>query len=141
MEFIIDANEVFSMVIAQGRKRQTAKLDLLFSDHIKLYAPGLLFRELEKNKEEIKTKAGFNDVDFEVFMEILRLRIETVLIENYADCMEQAKKICPHVNDIHYFALALKKKCPLWSGDRQLKEQTLIKVVNTKELIELLDNV
>ena len=138
MELVIDANEVFSMIIAQGKGRQTKKLDILFSDQVYLYAPALLFMELEKSKEDIKAKARFNDSDFEVFIEILRLRIKVAGIEEYSEYIEQARKICPDKKDTLYFALALKRKCILWSGDKALRKQSLVKVINTKELLELL---
>ncbi len=49
MKLIVDANELFSAIIAKGRGKQTKKLDLLFSDDVELFSPALLFRELEKN--------------------------------------------------------------------------------------------
>lgn len=135
MKFVIDTNELFSAIIAKGRGRQTKKLDILFSEKIKLFAPSLLFRELEKNSAEIKAKSKLSDDEFEVFIGILKLRIESILDDEFSDKLLEAKQISTHSKDIPYFALALKLDCPIWSGEKRFKEQLRIEVFNTKELI------
>ncbi len=136
MKLIVDANELFSAIIAKGKGRDTKKLEILFSDEIELFAPVKLFSELEKYAEEIWAKAGLSDLDFNVFVGILKLRVRSVLTEEFSDKLKEAKEICPSEKDIPYFALALKLNCPLWSGDKKLKEQEKIQVYNTKELVE-----
>jgi predicted nucleic acid-binding protein len=138
MKLVIDANELFSAMIAKGRGRQTKKLDILFSDKVELFSPKLLFTEFERNREEIKSKSRFSDKDFDVFIGILTSRIEPVPIENFVDKLLEAKEITPHTKDLLYFALALKLDCAIWSGEKRLKEQSAVKVFNTKDLIELL---
>ena len=138
MELIVDANELFSAIIAKGRGLQTKKLDILFSDKVKLFAPSLLFKELnkQKNVEDIKLKSGFSDEDFNVFIKLLELRIEPVSNEDLADKISEAEEISTHEKDTLYFAAALKKNCPIWSGEKRLKEQSGVEVFNTKELID-----
>ena len=136
MKLIVDANELFSAIIAKGRGRDTKKLEILFSDKVELFAPVKLFYEMEKYAEEIKAKAGFSDLDFDVFVGILKLRIKSILTEEFADKLLEAKKICLDEKDVPYIALALKLNCPIWSGDKKLKEQRKVKVYNTKELVE-----
>ncbi len=136
MKLIVDANELFSAIIAKGKSRNTKKIDILFSNNIELFAPSKLFKELEKNSEEIKTKAGFSDNDFAVFIKILKLRIKSISTDQFSDKLLKAKEISPDEKDILYIALALKLNCPIWSGDKKLKEQSIIEVYNTKDLIE-----
>ncbi len=138
MKLVVDANELFSAIIAKGRGMQTKKLDILFSDKIKLFAPSLLFKELnkQKNVDDIKSKSGFSDEDFKVFLKLLELRIEPVYDEEISDKVSEAKDISTHLKDIPYFAVALKKDCPIWSGEKRFKEQTVVEVFDTKELIE-----
>ena len=116
MELIIDAHELFSALIAAGRGRQTKKLEILFSDNVKLYAPSLLFKELAKNSSEIKSKSGFSDNDFKEFVKDVKSRIEAVPIERFSDKLFEAKETSPHPKDIPYFALALALDCAIWSG-------------------------
>ena len=40
-------------------------------------------------------------------------------------------------HNIDFFALALEKECPIWSNDKELKQQQVVKVLTTKEVIEL----
>lgn len=136
MRLVIDANELFSTIIARGTGRWTKKLDILFSDSIEIFTPSLLFDELERNKEEIKSKSKFLDEDFEVFMGLLKARIKFVPPEYFLDELSEAEKISPHTKDSLYFALALKLDCAIWSGEKRLKEQSLVKVLNTKDLIK-----
>lgn len=136
MKLVIDANELFSSIIGKGKGRETKKLDILFSDKIELYAPFKLLAELEKNKGEIKSKSGFSDIDFEVFLAILKLRIKFVETDKFANKIAEAKGICGDPKDIQYIALAMVLNCAIWSGDKELKNQVRVEVYNTKELIE-----
>lgn len=136
MKLVIDANELFSAIISKGVGRQTKKLDILFSEKIKLFAPSLLFRELEKNETEIKSKSGFSDTDFNIFVGIIKLRIKSVSVSEFSKFLSKAKKISPHEKDIPYFAVALSLNCPIWSGEKRLKRQFKVKIFNTPELLE-----
>lgn len=139
MKLIIDANELFSIIIAHGKNKNTKKLELLFSDTVELFAPSLLFLELEKNRDVIQHKSGFSDFEFDVFQEILKLRIKILTVLEFSTKLEEAKIISPDNKDIPYFAAALYLDCSLWSGDKLLKEQSKVKVFNTKELVEILN--
>jgi len=139
MKLVVDANELFSAIIAKGRGRNTKKLDLLFSDEIELFAPSLLFKEMERNSEILKSKSRFSDDEFNIFAEILKNEIKTVSLNEFEDKLNEAKSICPDIKDISYFALALKLNCPIWSGDKLLKQQSSVRVLNTKELLKELN--
>jgi len=138
MELVVDANELFSAIIAKGRGKQTKKLDILFSEEVKLFAPLLLFRELRKQKniEDIKFKSGFSDNDFLTFLKILELRIESVSDEDISKKLKKAESISTHSKDTPYFAAALKLNCPIWSGEKRLKQQSEVDVFNTKDLVD-----
>ena len=43
------------------------------------------------------------------------------------------------LEDIDFLALSLELNCPLWTNDALLKKQNLVKILNTKEVINLLD--
>ena len=139
MDLVIDANELFSAIISKGKKRETKKLDVLFSPEIMLFAPALLFKELEKNFFEIQAKAGLLEPDLKLFIKVLQQRIEIVPTEELLPFLLEAKTISPHDKDIPYFAVALRLRCSLWSGDKALKGQSKIKVFNTRDLAEELE--
>ncbi|MCK4435272.1 hypothetical protein KAU87_00515, partial [Candidatus Bathyarchaeota archaeon] len=58
-------------------------------------------------------------------------------LEEYSSFMKEALAI-PDPDDIDFPALALKLDCPLWSNDKELKQQTVVKVFSTSELISFL---
>jgi predicted nucleic acid-binding protein len=47
VKLVIDANELFSAIIAKGKKLQSLVIDIIFSDKIELFAPFRLLAELE----------------------------------------------------------------------------------------------
>jgi predicted nucleic acid-binding protein len=138
VKLVIDANELFSAIIAKGKKLQSLVIDIIFSDKIELFAPFRLLAELEKNREEIKRKSGFSDKEFDAFVEILKLRINFIPLEYFLDKISEAKDVSPDPKDIEYFALALKLKCKIWSEEKKLKQQNKVDVLSTNEVAELL---
>lgn len=56
--------------------------------------------------------------------------------EEYSKFLPEGRKISPDPDDSDFFALALKLDCPIWSEDKKLKEQSRIRVLNTRELSE-----
>jgi len=50
-----------------------------------------------------------------------------------------AEKISPDPNDLMYFALALKLKCPIWSNDKELKKQNEVIIYSTEDLTRELE--
>jgi predicted nucleic acid-binding protein len=138
VKLVIDANELFSAIITKGKKLQSLVIDIIFSDKIELFAPFRLLAELEKNREEIKKKSGFSDKEFDAFVEILKLRINFIPLEDFLDKISEAKDVSPDPKDIEYFALALKLKCKIWSEEKKLKQQNKVDVLSTNEVVELL---
>ena len=138
LRLVVDVNELFSAIIAKGRGMQTKKLDIIFSDKIKLFVPSLLFNELRKpkNVKDIRSKSKFSDTDFELFLKIIELRVESVSDKDIFERLSEAESISTHSKDTAYFAAALVLNCPIWSGEKRLKDQSSVEVFNTKDLIE-----
>ncbi len=133
MRLIVDANVVFSALIAYNQKI----IDLFFSKDIELFGPETLLKEIEEHKEEILEKTGYTDQDFEVILSLLYSRIELVPFSIFEKELSTAKELCPDPDDIEYFAAALYLDCPVWSNDKKLKEQKRIKVISSHELLSI----
>jgi predicted nucleic acid-binding protein len=108
MKLVVDANELFAGIIAKGKNLQSWTLGILFSDEVELFAPFRLLAELEKNRDEIRSKSGFSLHDFEAFVGILELRVRFIPLERFLDMISEAKVLAPHLKDVEYFALAFK---------------------------------
>ena len=63
-----------------------------------------------------------------------------ILHEDLTLYLDEAEKISPDPKDVAYLALALRKKIPVWSNDKALKEkQESVRIFTTKEIIDLLN--
>ncbi|MDO8553678.1 MAG: PIN domain-containing protein [Candidatus Micrarchaeota archaeon] len=137
LELIVDANILFSALLAKSATRA-----LIFNSQLKLYSPEYLLSELDehlKSDNELKEKLKQTNEETNAVIHELIHNINIFPISEYAIFVKRAIEICPDEYDAPYFALALKLKCQLWSNDKRLKKQQIIGVLNTSELISLLN--
>ena len=134
MELIIDANVLISALIStKGRT-----YDLIFNDRLKLFSPEYLMEEFNKYRDDILSKSGLDEVDFELFMSLISSRIEFIPKFEFKQFISTAEDITPDPDDAEYFALALRYRCALWSNDKKLKEQDKVRVYSTNEIIKMI---
>ncbi|MFH1276607.1 MAG: PIN domain-containing protein [Candidatus Woesearchaeota archaeon] len=130
MELVIDANILFAGLI-----KDSTTASLIFNPDLRLYSPEFIVEEFIKYSDVIQKKMKRTKEDFISIMHLL-YQIITVIPENeYANKMEDAKKISPDNKDVPCFALALIKRCAIWSNDNILKNQNQVKVYSTKDLL------
>ena len=109
----------------------------MFSNHT-FYTSEYVFEEIKNHIPELEQKTK---VDKERLIEILKeiIRIANIKIipsTEFENNIPEAKTISPDKDDMQYFALALKKNCPIWSNDKKLKTQNKITIYNTLEIIK-----
>ena len=117
MDLIIDANIFIAALISP--RGHTA--DLFFLDALRLYAPEFLLEEIDEHEEEIVLKTGLSEVKFHQAVTFLRTQIRFVPVIEFLSFLPRAKEISPDVDDVAYFALALKQRCSLLSNNKLLK--------------------
>jgi len=105
----------------------------------KLFAPEFLVDEIEEHLDEIMEKSGLSKPEFALACSILFSRIESVGFEVFEGCLGRAKEICSDEDDEEYMALALAKNIGIWSDDKALKKQDVVRVYSTGELLDLLE--
>ena len=71
MQVVVDANPVISILIKPNR----VTIELLFLEELEIFAPELLFDEIEQNKDIVIKKSGMTDEEFNKFLSILKKRI------------------------------------------------------------------
>jgi predicted nucleic acid-binding protein len=133
MELVIDANVIISALISSSG--ETSKM--LFSDRLELYAPEHLMDEIDRHKKEISEKSGLSTEEINMLLSLISLNLKVIPFPEFREFIKKSSEICPDPNDIEYFALALKLKCPLWSNDKALKQSSL-KVLTTQEVLGIL---
>ena len=134
MEITIDNNILFSFI----NPNSTASKILSFQE-IELIAPNFIKVELEKYKEECKIKSGLSEIAFEERKKDVESKIKFYDVNIYKKFLKKTIKLIPYLDDVPYLALALKKDSIIWSNDLHLKKQSIIKVLTTKEIIELIN--
>ena len=133
MDLIVDANVLFAALVKEG-----ICAEILFREELHLFAPEYLLTELEEHREEIRKKTQRSAEDFERVLAILCRRIVLIPLEELVPYVHEASAICPDVDDIAYFCVALKIGCAIWSYDKSIKEkQDRIRIVTTSDLIRM----
>lgn len=132
MKVVIDANILLSILISSRGSKQ----DLLFSGEIETICPEILMFEIGKHWKEICCKSGLSEEDMVSSFSLVRSRVNVVPLDKYCAKLPEAKKICPHLKDVEYFALALVFNCSIWSEDNPIKQQSKVEVLNTKNLLK-----
>ena len=133
MKCVVDTNILFSFFWKNSLTKK-----LLITTNLELISPEIALKEIKNYKNEIIRKTKISEINFTNEFKKLKLLINFVKKENYGDFIGEAIKISPDKNDSEFFALCLKHDCFLWSNDKILKNQEHIKVLSTKEIIEIL---
>jgi predicted nucleic acid-binding protein len=132
MELIIDANIFMAALISSKGKTR----DLLFKDNLVLFAPEYLLKEFEKYRNYIIKKSGLSKEDFNLALNLVSSRVNFIPFSEFKQFIARSDKISPDPDDTEYFALALKLGFPIWSNDKLLKKQNVIRVYSTADLLK-----
>jgi predicted nucleic acid-binding protein len=135
---VVDASVIISCLLKKG-----ATFDaFLFNSILKkfqLVAPEFLWIEIRKHRAELLKETKLPDDEFDEVMEFLMEEITVVSSSQFLEFLPEAKKILSeHPKDVPYLALALKLNCPIFSGDKVLKQLSPVKVLSSSEVLEQL---
>ncbi len=131
MKIVVDTNILFSFF---WKESITRKLIMNLQDS--LIAPEKAREELKKYSKEIIQKIKIDDKEFNNLLMELEKTIEFIEKKEYADMIENVKNTALDKEDYEFLALSYKNKCILWTNDIKLKNQQLVKVITTRELLE-----
>jgi len=133
MDLIIDANPFIA-----GFLKDAASRKIMLLSKLHLYSPDWLEHELSRNEKELAEK--FPNADkFSETKSILLKFVTLVPQKEYFEFVGEASKLTKHAEDVPYFALALKLKCPIWSNEKSFKSQSQVKIYDTSDLIKEFD--
>jgi len=133
MRIVVDTNILFSFFWRESLTRK-----LLITSNFELISPEIALKELDKHSEEIRGKLKITNREFKEQFKKLREIVNFIRMEEYSQFIKEANSFSPDRADAEFFALCLKNDCFLWSNDSLLKQQNRIKVLSTKEIIEIL---
>jgi predicted nucleic acid-binding protein len=136
MNIVLDSNILFSALL----KDSTTRKIILTYDGFFLF-PSFIFVEMEKHKDELLTKSGMNRKDFDELLHMILKKVLVVPASVMKPYREEALSIVRDIdiNDALFIACALvHSDSILWSDDKKLKNQSRVRILNTKEIIEYL---
>lgn len=131
MKVVVDANIIISALLRDSTIRR-----LLFDMRIEPVTCDFLIGEIHDHLDELKEKK--RDGNFEETLQILLSYVQVIPNESYLPFIESAKRMSPDIDDVPYVALAMMLDCVLWTQDKALLNNSLIKTISTKELMDLL---
>ena len=132
MKLVVDANVLFALA-----NPSSVANAIISRIPLNLVSPDFALTELFKYKEVLVKKSGAKNFD----SVINSLQKKVIFVDN-SEYRCKIKEVSPNIsdpNDVTYLALALKLGIPAWSNDAHFKEQSLVDVFTTRELIELLE--
>ncbi|MEM2058637.1 MAG: PIN domain-containing protein [Thermoproteota archaeon] len=136
MKLVVDTNILFSFF----KKDSVTRKIMTRIDLFEFYTLRSRFDELFKHKEEVCAKANITVEEFFKTLNEIKIFVETIEDEKVKQYGGEAKKLAPHEEDIPCFALALALNSPIWSNEKEFKNQNKIRVFSTSDLMDLLSN-
>ena len=123
---------MFSGMIRDAKTRKI----LLESNHTFLF-PEHIFTEIHKHRNTLQNKSGLTTKEFDALLNILISRIHIVTTADLLTYKKQAIQIMQDIDidDAPFVACALAHNATIWSDDKHLKQQSVVPVYTTKELI------
>lgn len=137
MRIVIDSNVLFSALI---RNSKTRKLILEYEGFFLF--PEYIFTEMQNHKQELLDKSGMNKTDFDKLLFLILRRVIIVSNKALKSFKKESINIMKNIDidDAVFIACALAYEDSIvWSDDKALKKQNTVKVLNTKEIVEILE--
>jgi len=137
MKLVLDANILISKLLKNGITRA-----IMLSDKFDLYTSNFIFLEFLNHIKELSKKAKMSKEELKDLAETLIVEsdLKTISKNQVKGFIDTANKISPDIDDALYFAVALRMDCAIWSNDKELKNQKIVKVYSTKDIIKILKN-
>lgn len=135
MLLVVDANVIFSSLIARGKPFEVFEANKMFGV-FRFVAPEFLFMEIGRRADRILSQTNLAKEDLSEIFSFIKGEIKFVSLSEFSDKMPEAKKL--NFKDSPYLALALKLSCPILSGDKGLKRQSAVKVLSPSEALEVI---
>ncbi len=136
MELVVDTN-----VIVAGFLRSAVTRELLLDERLTLWAPEHLLTEADRvlSTPRLRRRLGsLSAVDFRGLFSQLTARIHVVPISEFQQKLVVAKELIADPEDVPFLALALQLCLPLWSNDPDFKEQNVIQISTTDDVLNFL---
>lgn len=136
MTLVVDTNVLLSALIADSTTRT-----LLRTVDDRLVAPGKLKTELENYDDLLQEKSGLTDSELEILKTRLFGHVDFVPDTELDEYREEAVTSLAETDpdDVVFLAAALAVDGTIWSDDKDFREQDLVPVVTTGDVVDRID--
>lgn len=132
---VADFNVVFSSLIRSGNAFKVFEANSVLEE-FRFLAPEFLIEEINKKFDKILLETKLPEKEILEVLSLIIEQIEFIPYSEFIDKLPEAIEI--DYKDSPYLALALKLNCPIFSGDKKLKEQNRVKIYSPRELLDIL---
>lgn len=131
MTLVVDTNILIAALL-----RDSVTRSLVLQPDEELLLPEHALEELERHRPEIVRRSGLSEAAVGAVLALLLDRLQVVPRAEYAEFLPEARTLVAGIDpdDAPFVALALAKKCGLWTNDRRLRGQERVPIVLTKDL-------
>lgn len=133
---IIDTNIIISALIKDSITRK-----IIIESGLNLFYPELSLLEIKKHEDYIIKKSNYSKNEFNQILNKLLEYIKLIPTEIIQINLKESKEIMKDIdiNDSIFIAAALSLNCDIWSDDSDFDKQTKIKVIKTKDLLNIFE--
>ena len=135
MFVVVDVNVIISSLYHKGDSLNVFILNSIFNK-FDFVIPDFFLVELNKHTERIQRESKLPNEEIIKIADFVTRQISVITQSEFEEFLPKAKEIAKnHLKDVPYIALSLKLNCPIFSGDRTLKE-IYFNVLPPKEMLE-----
>lgn len=137
MQLVVDANVLISALVADSRTRE-----LLVTLEPDLLSPSVVRDEIREHEDLIVEKSGMDPERVVQFVDLLFQYVDVVPVADFHSRIEEAEAALGDVDpdDVLYLACALGADAAIWSDDSDFREQDLVEVYTTADVVETYDD-
>lgn|SRR3989338_9636316 len=135
MLLVVDVNVIYSALMKRGNSLIVFEANKI-SNKFEFISPEFVTFELDNKIGKILSKSKLTLDELNEALLLIKEQITFIPSSDFLDKLPEAIEL--NLKDSPYLALALEFDCPIFSGDKGLKEQSKVKVLPQKELLDML---
>jgi predicted nucleic acid-binding protein len=135
MRLVIDANILIAALLKDATTRE-----ILLEEDIEFSAPECLLLEIKNllRNPKVRKRIKLSDNDLNELTSAIFNKVKFFPEQQFLSSIKKSIPLVTHIEDAPYIALSLRLGLPLWTNDAALKEQPVVVVITTLELVKLL---
>ena len=134
---VVDVNTIISSLLGSGHSLLVFKLNSVLKEY-KLITPEFFLIELGKHSSEIAERSKLSTEEANKVINFISEQIELIPDSEFKDKIPEARNMLEkHEKDVPYLALAIKKNCNIFSGDKTFKKLCPNMVKTPREVLEM----